>query len=372
MRDLLGSDLHGLTEALQGLVLPGSEGRQYPLERLIGEGGQSWVFRATWNGSVSVVVKVMRPDAVTKQSLVRFQREAEVLRMLAQQPSPNPHIVRLYDHAYATVHVAATGQSWELPFSVLEYVEGGTLYQALKQARPAGLGLGRSRRILRHIVLALEDVHACNVVHRDLKPSNVLISSQNGPEIAKVTDFGLAKVLDLGITRTTTLPGATMGYAPPEQFEQGNHRVGPQTDVFSLAAIFYELVTGVPAFQARPNADAVLVLARMMEGPRPGFGRVPEALPANLAERPDVVAAVDAELARALSPEPEERHVTVTELFAAIENALAPLTGTQSSPAGRRGSGVIVRPSSAPPPPPSPGEDERPGAPGVRAGRLLK
>src|ERR1700678_830407 len=71
--DLASDPFRDLSESLLGQVLPGTEGRQYPLRERIGEGGQGWVFRATWNGSVDVVVKVLRPDAATGEALTRFQ-----------------------------------------------------------------------------------------------------------------------------------------------------------------------------------------------------------------------------------------------------------------------------------------------------------
>jgi serine/threonine-protein kinase len=364
----LADPLRGLTETLLGQVLPGSEGRRYPLQQLIGEGGQGWVFKATWNGSVDVVVKVLRPDAATKEHLVRFQREAHVLRMLSQQATPNPHVVRFFDHAYAHIEVAASGKAWDLPFTVLELVEGETLEKALEGARPPGLGLERARRILRHIVLALQDVHAQNVVHRDLKPSNILLTKLGSREIAKVTDFGLAKLLDPGMQRTTQLVGATVGYAPPEQFEEGNRRVGRHTDVFSLAAIFYELVTGQAAFPFPPNAHPLIVLARILTEKRPAFARVMQALPPELAERPDVVAALDVEMARALSPEPSQRHPTVTDLYTAIEGALEALSNAPSLPLGRPSAEIIIRASALPAP-----LSEDPGiVPTVRAGSVGK
>jgi serine/threonine-protein kinase len=347
MLDLL-DPLRGLSEALVGQVLPGSEGRLYPLRELIGEGGQGWVFRATWNGSVDVVVKVLRPDVASADSLGRFRREADVLRMLSQQPSPNPHVVRFFDHAYARVRVATQGPWWDVPFTVLEYVDGETLERALARAQPSGVGLERARRILRHVVLALHDVHARGVIHRDLKPSNILLTSAGGREIAKVTDFGLAKLLAPGLERTTHLAGATLGYAPPEQFEDGNRRVASATDVFSLAAIFYEMVTGLPAFPINPNAHPLLVIVRILEEARPALARVRDRLPRELAERPDVVAAVDIELARALSPDPSDRHRTVTELLDSVERALASMSAAPSLPVNRGSSEVIVR-SSHPP-----------------------
>jgi serine/threonine-protein kinase len=322
MQDLKADPLRDLADALLGQVLPGSQGRHYPLEKRIGEGAQGWVFRATWNGTIDVVVKVLRPDVTSPEALARFQREAQVLRMLSQQGTPNPHVVRFFDHAYARVEVPATGKWWDLPFTVLELVDGETLERALARAQPDGLGLDRARRILHHVALALEDVHAHDVVHRDLKPSNVLLTTTAGREIAKVTDFGLAKMLDPAMQRTKNLAGATVGYAPPEQFEDGNHRVGRQTDVFSLAAIFYEMVTGIPAFPFPPNAHPFTVVIRILNDERPALVRVTSRLPRELSERPDAVAALDAELARALSPEPGDRHATIIEFFSALSAAL--------------------------------------------------
>ena len=329
-------------------MLQGTRGARFHLRERIGEGGQGWVFRATWNGSIDVVVKVLRPDAVNQESLARFQREAQVLQMLSQQASPNPHVVRFYDHAYATIQVAATGKSWNLPFTVLELVEGETLERAIERTQPAGIGLERARRILRHVVLALHDVHARNVVHRDLKPSNILLSSPGGRELAKVTDFGLAKLLDPGMQRTTHLAGATVGYAPPEQFENGNLRVGRHTDVFSLAAIFYELVCGKPAFPFGENDHPLMVVIRILNEARPSFAKVRDKLPPELADRPDVIGALDAELYRALSPNPEERQATIVELHEGIERALGALAAPPSMMFGGAHGGVMVRPSGPP------------------------
>lgn len=367
----------GLVESLSGQVLPGSEGRQYPLRERIGDGGQGWVFRATWQGSVDVVVKVLRPDAASSEALLRFEREARVLRSLSQLPLPNPHIVRFYDHARVNVQVAATGRSWDLPFTVLEYVDGETLEHALAEAGACGLGLERARRILRHVVLALEDVHAHNVVHRDLKPSNILprLTRAGGREIAKVTDFGLAKVLDPGIEATRQVAGATMGYAPPEQFENRNPRVGRQTDVFSLAAIFYETMTGQPAFPLPPNVHPLLFIVRVLNDAPPAFARAANRLPPELAARPDVVAAVDAELARAFAPDPLHRHATVTEMFERIEMALGTLGSTPSIPTRLAGGGIVVRPSEPHATSPSGVANQRasdlPPQPSLRAGATV-
>jgi serine/threonine protein kinase len=338
--------LCALRDALTGQVFQGADGTLYPLRECLGEGSQGWVFRATWNGSVDVVVKVLRPESASPDSLARFQREAQVLRMLSQQARPNPHLVRFFDHAYAEVRVGETGDCCTLPFTVLEYVDGPTLEAVLDRAQGKGLGVDRARRILRHVCLALRDVHAQNVVHRDLKPSNILIDATGGRETAKVTDFGLAKLMEGG-TRATTFAGATVGYAPPEQFEYGNKRVGRHTDVFSTGAIFYELIAGAPAFPFNAATNPVFGLRQVLEEARPAFSHVPERLPRELQERPDVVAALDAELARAFALEPGDRQASIMDLFEGIDRALASLGGATSMPrAGPHG--IVVRPSTTP------------------------
>lgn len=340
--------LRELSDALPGQVLSGSEGRRYMLRERLGEGGQGWVFRARSSDGPEVVVKVLKPDATTGDALARFQREAQVLRALSLQPSPNPHLVRFFDHAYARVQTRSTPKPWGLLFTVLELVEGETLERALEREHPAGLGLARARRVLRHVVLALRDVHAHNVVHRDLKPSNVLLTSVGGQEIAKVTDFGLARLLDPDMQRTTNLAGATIGYAPPEQFESGNRRVGPQSDVFSLAAVFYELLTGAAAFPGRAEANPLMVFVNLLTEARPSLARAPERLPRELADLPDVVRALDVELARALALEPARRHATVAMFLEAIDRALAPLGAPLST---GRSDAAPAGPTSEPPTP---------------------
>ncbi len=328
MSSEMDTRLSSLRDALPGQTLQGSDGRRYPLGERLGEGGQGWIFRATWNGSVDVVAKVLRPDVMSKDALVRFHREATVLRTMSQQSAPNPHVVRYYDHATATLTVPGTEDTWTFPFTVLEYVEGETLAATLAREDGAGLGVERTRHILRHMVLALRDVHAQNIIHRDLKPSNVLIENLHGREIAKVTDFGLAKVFDDTLHRTAALAGATVGYAPPEQFERGNTRVGKATDVFSLSAIVFEMLTGTHCF---PFSDPLQVLHSLLQGHRPTFAKTRERLPPELRSRGDVVDLLDTILSRALASSPDARYPTVSLYYDAMEDALGML-GTGATP----------------------------------------
>lgn len=316
------SRLSELRDRLSGRVLEGSAGVQYHLRELIGEGGQGWVFRANWDepDGFVVIVKVLRPDAVSGDALSRFQREAEVLRLLSQQARPNPYIVRFFDHAIAHMSSPVGGEPLVLPFTVLEYVNGPSLEKVLEETPQRGLPLERARRILKQVTQALEAVHAQKVVHRDLKPSNILLAKESGTEVAKVTDFGLVKLVDPNLRSTVTLAGASIGYAPPEQYEKGNARVSARTDVFSLAAIAFELLSGRMAFPFRDGDNPLIVISRILGAERPSLRHIGGAkLSTELEGRAGILEKIDTELMRALDANPEKRHASVTELWSTIE-----------------------------------------------------
>ncbi len=326
-----------LRDSLAGQVLKGSGDISYHLRECIGEGGQGWVFRANWDdpsGHV-VIVKVLRPDVVGAEALRRFQREAEVLRMLSTQGRPNPYIVRFYDHAVAQVPSPYGAEPLTLPFTVLEYVDGTTLEKVLADQKGRGLPAERTRRLLRQISQALDVVHAQKVVHRDLKPSNILLATEAGTEIAKVTDFGLVKLVEVNLQRTAALAGASLGYAPPEQYEQGNQRVSPRTDVFSLAAVAFEMLSGKPAFPFNNGENPLLIVTRILTGPRPALMRVRNSLAPELESATGLVEALDRELTRALAADPNARHESVMEFWKAIEPSLKAASEEKPTPPPR-------------------------------------
>lgn len=315
-----------LRESLVGRVLRGGGNIAYYLRECIGEGGQGWVFRANWDdpsGHV-VIVKVLRPDVIGTEALRRFQREAEVLRMLSTQGRPNPYIVRFYDHAIAQVPSPYGPDPLTLPFTVLEYVDGTTLEKVLAEQRRVGRGLAaeRVRRLLRQICQALDVVHDKKVVHRDLKPSNILLANEAGTEVAKVTDFGLVKLVDVNLQKTAALAGASLGYAPPEQYEQGNQRVSQRTDVFSLAAVTFEMLTTRPAFPFNDGENPLLIVTRILKGARPSLIKARASLAPELEASTPLVEALDRELARALAADPAARHESAMELWTALEPPL--------------------------------------------------
>ena len=202
--------LQRLRDQLIGSCIDGTGGVHYFICELIGEGGQGWVYKAHYDepDGMWVVIKVLRPDSATRETLERFRREAEVLRLLGAQPSQTPNVVRFFDHGYASV--TFDSEQLRLPYTVMEYVDGITLGKLLEGPPRCSLPVERVRRVLRQVVRALEAVHAHRVVHRDLKPSNILITSQGNAEVVKVTDFGIVKLVDFKLTQS-----ASVAQGPP-------------------------------------------------------------------------------------------------------------------------------------------------------------
>jgi len=355
-----------LRDTLLGTIIEGTGSVRYHLRQLIGEGGQGWVYKANYDDPEGfwIVVKVLRPECFHGDALRRFEREAEVLRHLGSVATPNPHIVRFYD--YGAHPIDTPSGPLDLPFIALEHVEGQTLARVIAAHGGFGLPITRVRRIMKQVARALHTVHEQRIIHRDLKPSNILLAHQYGQEIAKVTDFGLVKLPDLTAHRTATVAGASLGYAPPEQYEMGNHRVGVQTDVFAFSSMLYEMLCGSEAFPLRTGDSPLRVVARMLSGERPSLSRVRATVPRELRERADLTAALDRELARALSGDPSVRHTSIRELWEQIEPLLVDAT--------QRGTPLAIDdPPTFDPPPVAPAQVESPNSYGWRiACRALK
>ena len=352
---MLSPSAQKLRDSLLGTAVIGEGGIRFHLRTLLGEGGQGWVYKANYDDpdGFAIVVKMLRQEGLNAESLRRFERETKVLQMLGASGAPNPNIIRFYDHGI--LQVPSPLGEIALPFIALEYIDGPTLQALIAGQKGMGLPLTQAVPLLKQVSRALTTVHEHRIVHRDLKPSNILLDIVQGQQIAKVTDFGLVKITDLSSKSTATVAGASIGYAPPEQYEMGNNRVGPHTDVFSLATIVFEVVSGRAAFQHGLGDSPLKTVARMLTGERPRLAQTVASLSAELRGRPDVVQAVDNELVRAMSGDLELRHATIQEFWASIEGPLrdaisrTPLSATTavpptsaSSATTRKSSGVIA------------------------------
>jgi serine/threonine protein kinase len=226
----LGLDRTGAAIVDAGVFTPPPEIPGLVVEKELGRGAMGVVYRATQLAlSRTVAIKViLRGAYATEPERERFRTEA-----LATARIRHPNIVGIYD----------SGQAGDLPFLVLEYLEGGSLERRLKGEPQAP---HEAAKLVRTLAGAVATAHAHGVVHRDLKPSNILFTADGTPKIA---DYGLAKLLDqdIGLTGTGQSPG-TPRYMAPEQAGLTPYRVGPATDVHALGAILYEMLTGRSPF----------------------------------------------------------------------------------------------------------------------------
>jgi serine/threonine-protein kinase len=220
----------------------------YEVERLLGRGGMGevWLARHRRLAGKQVAIKVLHVDrALPAEALARFRREAEIAARLE-----HPNIVQVSDF-----NTLPSGQ----PFLVMEYLKGQSL---AARARGQALPLEQVVAIMRQVGAALQAAHRAGVVHRDLKPENIfLVPTALGDQV-KVLDFGISKLSDSQTVQTTdsVLIGTPL-YMSPEQALGNNRDVGPQSDLFSLGSICYELLTGSAPFLADNVAKIVFRIA---------------------------------------------------------------------------------------------------------------
>jgi serine/threonine-protein kinase len=273
---------------------------RYLIQREVGRGGGATVYLAEdRKHRRPVAVKVLRPEVSQAVGPERFLREIEIVAALS-----HPHILPLYDSGDADGHL----------YYVMPYVEGGTLRDLMVRERR--VPVEETLRLAHQVAGALAHAHRHNIVHRDIKPENVLLTEGN----ALVTDFGIGKaVCDVCEDDHITVAGTTIGtpaYMSPEQ--SLGEDVDARTDVYSLACLLYEMLTGRPPFQGS-TAQATLVLHAVQEIPS-ARGQVPE-LPQYL----------DEALQRAMAKSPDDRYQTVTEFVQAlglVSTAAVPAAGS--------------------------------------------
>ena len=221
--------------------LPATLG-DYELIEEIGRGGMGVVYRATQKslGRTVALKMLLRRDLASRADLARFRSEAEAAARL-----DHPGIVSIFE----------VGESDGLPFYSMRFIEGTTL---ARQLAAGPLPPREAATLLAKVADAVQAAHDRGVLHRDLKPSNILIDAMGRPH---VSDFGLAKRLedDQSVTHTGAILG-TPGYMSTEQAAGRRGDVGPTSDVWSLGAILYQMLTGRPPFQASSPMDTLLAV----------------------------------------------------------------------------------------------------------------
>jgi DNA-binding NarL/FixJ family response regulator/tRNA A-37 threonylcarbamoyl transferase component Bud32 len=267
-------------------------GNRYEVIELIGEGATAAVYRGQDTRlERTVAIKVMLPyvDSTTRK---RFQREA-----LAAAKLNHPNIMAIYD----------VGEEDDLPYLIIEYIEGRPLYSFIPSPSDVVVDFGRQ------ICAALDYAHRQGLIHRDIKPANIHITPGGQ---AKIMDFGLAIS---GTTKRLTATGRIIGtpaYLSPEQAQ--GLVLTPRTDIYSTGVVLYELVTGVLPFDS--DDIGVLLLQQVKKPAQP---------PSELV--PDIPLSLERVILKALAKQPEARFETAGAMAAALSASVPKTDQTISS-----------------------------------------
>ncbi len=276
-------------EAPQQQALPASEGAaplppgspsevagRYTAKGFLGQGGRKRVYLADdAESGREVALAMFDTEGAAAAVGVRARREAQAMGKLAG----HPHIVDVYD----------TGEQDGNPYIVSEYVPGGDVEGLLDGAEARRLEVARAVSIATDVCRALEHAHGRGIVHRDIKPANVWLSSDGA---AQLGDFGLATTEGRSrVSETGTLVG-TVAYLPPEQAL--GQRSGPRSDLYSLGALLYEMLTGQPPFS---GDDAVAIITQHINSDPVPLSR----------QNPEVSRPLEELVAELLAKRPEER-----------------------------------------------------------------
>ncbi len=348
--------------ALIGTVIK----ERYKVLRLLGEGGMGGVYEAE-HVEVGKHVAVKFVSAVHAQSTqiaARLKREARSTGALESD-----HIVQVFDAGEDQVHGL---------FLVMELLRGKDLAVLLEGGKRVSV-LDASL-IAFQAALGLERAHDAGIIHRDLKPANVFVcEKQDGRAIVKLVDFGIAKLvrdaneegLDPGITRAGAVLG-TPQYMSPEQ-AQGLDTLDLRTDVYSLGAVLFELITGEPPHPNMPTYEQTILRIVITDAPR-----LSEKMPEVSRDLDDLVASMLARDPNGRPPHMRAVRAALTRMFPDLEQRNLPFAQLATAPNDPRTSATIAAatvmlPPSAPPPGPGmrPVAQSYSGTPGAPAAQAV-
>jgi tRNA A-37 threonylcarbamoyl transferase component Bud32 len=273
---------------------------QYNLEKQIGEGGMGRVYKAQHELlRRPTAIKLLRPELVDRESLARFQREAQLVSQLE-----NFNTIRVFDYGVTPAGVF---------YLVMEYIDGLSLGELIDLAGP--LPTERTVFLLKQICYSLREAHDAGVVHRDLKPGNVMVCERGGSfDVIKVLDFGLVKPIQTTesqqITATHLIAG-TPAYMAPERLSDSETN-DPRSDIYALGAVAFFMLTGHDAFKGRNLAELLLHVANTPPQP-------PSAATDN-----EVPRALDDLVYRCLSKDPRERPASAAAMLDELQQIESP------------------------------------------------
>lgn len=275
----------GVTDSLDHVTAALSD--RYAIEQEIGSGGMATVYRAEdLKHHRKVAIKVMRPELAANLGSERFLREVGIAAKLN-----HPHILGLHD----------SGEAAGFLYFVMPYVEGEPLRAKMKRERQ--LSIDDAVELIRQVGSALDYAHDLGVIHRDIKPENILLHRN----VAVVADFGIALAVTAAGGERLTETGLSLGtpaYMSPEQVA-GESEIDRRSDIYSLACVLYEMLSGDPPFVAS-NPRAVLM--KHMSDPAPSITTVRSAVTRPIAEA----------IARALGKVPADRFDSATAFIDAL------------------------------------------------------
>jgi hypothetical protein len=251
-----------------------------------------------------VALKILVPQLAAGEELrERFVREARAAAAI-----DDPHVIPVYE----------AGEADGVLFIAMRYVAGGDVGSLLR--RDGALAPERAAAIIVSVASALDAAHEAGLVHRDVKPANMLLDARPGrPDHVYLSDFGISKaaLASAGLTQSGEFVG-TLAYSAPEQI--GGEAADGRADQYALACAAYDLLTGAPPFPSQPVT--AMIWAHMSKPP-----------PAATSRRPELSAAVDAVLARALAKAPADRYPSCREFAGLLGAALGLAPGPPGRPA---------------------------------------